>query len=132
MRQLILSLIESALKFPNWIISTIIETLSEDDSEYLENEFNINKASFITSNIKSWIEHIDPVTNKFMLGIVLNFPTAKTGREIVHQTVVRILKETLGDYIYNHQIENIIIHNQLPNDKEVLELKELKLFLEYK
>ncbi len=128
--QIILNLIQSAPEIPNWIISTTIETLSEDDSEYLENEFNINKASFITSNIKSWIQHIDPVTNKFIVGIILNFQTANINPEIAHLTVVRILKETLGDYIYNHYIENIIIHNQLPNDKEVLELKELKIYLE--
>src|SRR5690554_4856318 len=55
-RQLILNLIEAAPKFPNWIISATISTLSEEESEYLENEFNINKASFITSNLKSWIQ----------------------------------------------------------------------------
>jgi|SRR5690554_203210 len=126
--QIILNLIQSAQKIPNWIISTTIETLSEDDSEYLENEININKAR-ITSNLKSWIQHIDPVTNKFILEIVLNFPTAKTGPEIVHQTVVRILKEILGDYIYNHQIENIIIHSAIPKDKELFELKDLRLYL---
>ncbi|SDX33455.1 hypothetical protein [Aequorivita viscosa] len=128
--QIISNLIQSAPKIPNWIISTTVETLSEDDSEYLENEFNINKASFITSNIKSWIQHIDPVTNKLIVGIILNFPTANINPEIAHLTVVRILKEILGDYIYNHRIENIIIHNQLPNDKKVFELRELKLYLE--
>jgi hypothetical protein len=40
--QLILNLIEAAPKFPNWIISTNIKTLSEEESEYLENEFNLN------------------------------------------------------------------------------------------
>ncbi len=128
--QIILNLIESAPKIPNWIISTTIETLSEDDSEYLENEFNINKASFITSNIKAWIQHIDPVTNKFIVGVVLNFPTANITPELTLQTVIRILKEILGDYIYNHHIENIIIHNLIPNDKEVFVLKDLKLYLE--
>src|SRR5690554_5160830 len=54
--QIILNLIQSAQKIPNWIISTTIETLSEDDSEYLENEININKTqkhkTYLTNKTK--------------------------------------------------------------------------------
>ena len=130
MRQLILNLIEAAPKFPNWIISATISTLSEEESEYFENEFRLNKISCNVSNLKFWHQLIDPLTNKITLGIIPNFPTAKINPEIVHETVVGILKDFLGEVLYNRHIEDIIIHNQIPDDEEILELKELKLYLE--
>ena len=128
-RQLILNLIESAPKISNWIISTTIETLSDEDSEYLENEFNLNNSSFIASSLRSWIQRIDPGTNKFILGIILNFATANIHPEIVKLAVIGILKDTLGELLYDRYIEDFIIHSQIPEDEEVFELCELKPYL---
>lgn len=129
-RQLILSLIEAAPKFPNWIISATISTLSEEDSEYFENEFHLNKISGNASHLKFWRQLIDPVTNKLILGIILNFSTAKIEPEIIYSTVVGILKDTLGELLYDHYIEDFIIHSQIPEDEEIFELQELRLYLE--
>lgn len=129
-RQLILNLIEAAPRTPNWIISATISTLSEEDSEYFENEFGLNKINCNTSNIKFWRQHIDPITNKLILGIILNFPTTKIDPEIVHSTVVEVIKENLGKNIYNLHIEEIHIHSEIPQDEKLFELRELKLFLE--
>ncbi len=129
-RQLILNLIEAAPKTPNWIISATISTLSEEDSEYFENEFRLNKISCNASNLKVWPKHIDPVTNKLILGIIPNFPIAKIDPEIVHETVVEILKDTLGENIYNRHIKDINLHSEIPQDEKLFELRELKLFLE--
>ncbi|QAA80806.1 hypothetical protein EI546_03265 [Aequorivita sp. H23M31] len=130
MRQLILNLIESAPKFPNWIISATISTLSEEDSEYFENEFRINKINFNASTIEIWPQHIDPITNKATLGIVLNFPTPQIDPKIVHQTVVEILKDTLREKHYERYIADIIIHSDIPKDEALFELSELKQYLE--
>ena len=130
MRQLILNLIEAAPKTPNWIISATISTLSEEESEYFENEFRLNQISCNASSIKFWRQHIDPITNKLILGIILNFPTTKIAPEIVHSTVVEVLKQNLGENIYNHHIEDIIIHSEIPEDEEIFELNDLPLYLE--
>lgn len=129
-RQLILNLIEAAPKFPNWIISATISTLSEEDSEYFENEFRLNKISRNVSNLKFWRQHIDPITNKLILGIILNFPTTKIAPEIIHSTVVEVLKQNLGEGHNERYIEEIIIHSENPKDEKLFELQELKLFLE--
>lgn len=128
-RQLILNLIEVAPKFPNWIISTNIKTLSEEESEYLENEFNLNYSS-ITSNIKSWIQLIDPSTNKFILGIIMDFPIDKFDPDLLHEVVGFIITDTLGKENFERFIEAFIIHSEPPEDEVLLELKDLIIYLE--
>ncbi|HLW31225.1 MAG TPA: hypothetical protein VKX40_03110 [Aequorivita sp.] len=129
-RQLILNLIESAPKFPNWIISAHISTLTDEEYEYFENEFRLNKINFNASSIEFWPQHIDPITNKAILGIILNFPTPQIDPKIVHQTVVEILKDTLGEKNYERYIADIIIHSDIPEDEALFELSELKQYLE--
>ncbi len=129
-RQLILNLIEAAPKTHNWIITATISTLSEEESEYFENEFRLNKFSCNVSNLKFWRQLTDPLTNKITLGIVPSFPTFKIDHEILHSTVAGILKETLGEERYEHYIEDFIIQSEIPENEELFELKDLKLYLE--
>lgn len=129
-RALILHLMETAPKFKDWIITASITSLADQDPDYFEKEYCLNGLCCKPSHIKFWTLLIDPETDQFILGIHLDIPTNNIDPELVHEIVAIILKDSLGDENYEHHIEDIIIHDQLPDDEEILPLKELKLYLE--
>ncbi len=130
LRILIVQLLETAPKLPHWIITASITSLADQDPNYFEKEYCLNSLCCKPSQIKFWTLLIDPETDQFILAIHLHISTNNIDPDLVYETVVAILIDTLGDEKYNHHIEDIIIHNQLPVDEEILELKELKLYLE--
>ena len=127
---LIIQLIETAPEFPDWIIKASITSLAEEDPDYFEKEYCLNGLCCKPSYISFWVALIDPDTDRFILGIYLETPTNNIDPDLVHETVVAILKDILGDKKYNHHIEDIVIHDQIPDDEDILELNELKLYLE--
>jgi|SRR5690554_3783573 len=129
-RMLIIQLIETAPEFPDWIIKASITSLAKEDPDYFEKEYCLNGLCCKPSYIRFWVELIDPDTDRFILGIHLDTPANNIDPDLVHETVVAILKDILGDEKYNHHIEDIVIHDQIPHDEDILELNELKLYLE--
>lgn len=129
-RVLLVKLLETAPKLPNWIITASITSLADLDPNYFEKEYCLNGFCCKPSHIKFWALLNDPITDQFIFGIHLDIPTNDKDPDLVYETVVIILKDTLGDEKYERHIEDIIIQNQLPDDEEIRELKELKLYLE--
>lgn len=105
-------------------------SLKDHDAYYFQKEYCLNRFCCKPSDLTFWCISIDSDTDQFILGIHLYIPTKDIDSDLVHETAIAILKDTLGDEKYNHHIEDIIIHNEIPDDEEILELKELKLYLE--
>ncbi len=129
-RQLILNLMEAAPKFPHWIISATLTSLADEDPDFFEKEYCLNGICCKPSNIKFWCHLIDPDTDQFVLGIILDFPIDDMDPELLYEIVGIILTDTLGEEQYEQYIEAFIIHSELPEDEELLELKNLKIYLE--
>ena len=130
LRILIVQLLETAPKLPHWIITASITSLADQDPNYFEKEYCLNGLCCKPSHIKFWTLLIDPETDQFILGIHLDIPTNNIDPELVHEIVAIILNDTLGDESFERHIEDFIILDQLPDDEEILELKDLKLYLE--
>ena len=129
-RVLVVKLMEAAPKFPHWIISATLTSLADEDPDYFEKEYCLNGICCKPSDIKFWCHLIDPDTDQFVLGIILDFPIDDMDPELLYEVVGTILTDTLGEEQYEQYIEAFIIHSELPEDEELLELKELKIYLE--
>lgn len=127
---LILHLMESAPKNKDWIITAYITSLADQDPDYFEKEYCLNGICLKPSNIKFLALLIDPDTDQFILGIILDFPINKYDSDLLREIVGIILNDTLGEERFKHYIEDFIIKSQIPQDEELFELKDLKLFLE--
>lgn len=128
-RSLILSLMAEAPTYKNWIIAASLTSLA-DDPDYFDNEYCLNGITLKPSNIKFWGESIDVKKKQFILGIILDFPIDNIDPDLLRQIVRIVLIDTLGESTYNRYIEDFIVHLKIPEDEEIFELYELKMYLE--
>jgi len=129
-RAIVLNLMEIAPKSKDWTISATLTSLANEDPDYFEKEYCLNGICCKPSDIKFWCHLIDPDTDQFVLGIILDFPIDKFDPDLLHEVVAIIITDILGEEKYEQFIEAFIIHSELPEDEELLELKELKIYLE--
>ena len=129
-RGLILNLMAEAPRYENWIISASLSSLATEDPDYFEKEYCLEGICCRPSHIKFWGEVAEVNTKQFHLGIVLNFPITHMEPTILKQIVSIILTDTLGESLYHRHIKGFTIHPQIPEDEELFELYELKLYLE--
>lgn len=129
-RALILNLMETAPRFKDWIITASITSLADQDPNYFENEYCLNGICCKPSHIKFWALLIDPDTDQFVLGIILDFPIDDLDPELLYEIAAIILTDTLGEERFEKYIEDFIIHSATPDDEEVFELHELRQYLE--
>ena len=118
-----------APKYENWIIAASLTSLA-DDPDYFDNEYCLNGNTLKPSNIKFWGESIDVKKKQFFLGIILDFPIDNIDPDLLRQIVCIVLIDTLGESMYNRFIEDFIVHLKIPEDEEIFELYELKMYLE--
>ena len=129
-RALVLNLMETAPKLKDWIITASINSLADQNPDYFEKEYCLNGICCKPSNIKFWGLSIDPNTGQFILGIIFDFPINNLDPILLYEIVVIMLIDTLGEESYDRYIEDIIIHSEIPEDEDLFELQELKLYLE--
>ena len=129
-RGLILKLMSEAPQYENWIISASLKSLANEDQDYFEKEYCLEGICCRPSNIKFWGEVAEVNTKQFILGIVLNFPITHIEPIILKAIVAIILTDTLGESLYHRHIKGFNIHTQIPEDEDLFELYELKLYLE--
>src|SRR5690554_2462089 len=129
-RVMVLKLMEAAPKLPYWIISASIPSMSDQDPDYFEKEYCLNGICLKPSGIKFWGMFLDPDTDQFILGICLDFPIHKFDPDLLHEVVAIIITDTLGEEKFERLIEAFFIQTELPKGEELLELKDLKIYLE--
>ena len=129
-RKHILHLMETAPKTKDWIISATITSLAEEDPNYYEKEYCIEGVCCRQSNIKFWGELIDLNTKQLVLGIIFNFPIKEVQPDLLRQIISIVLIDTLGEQLYDRYIKDFIIYTQIPEDEDLFELYELKMYLE--
>src|SRR5690554_4695236 len=126
----ILHLMKTAPHTKKWIITASLTSLADNDPDYFEKGNYINGIYLKPSNIKFWGLSIHPDTRQFFLGIVLDLPIAKKDENLLYEAVESILIDTLGEERYYHYIEDFCIYSELPEDEDLLSLKDLKQYLE--
>jgi len=119
-----------APKYQDWIISAWLNSLADENPDYFEKEYCIEGICYKPSNIKFWGEFIVVEKVKFVLGIIFDFPIDNIEPNLLRQIVGIVLTDTLGELTYEHYIEDFIIHSETPEDEEIFELFDLKMYLE--
>ena len=77
-----------------------------------------------------WREVAEVNSKQFLLGIVLNFPITHIEPILLKAIVAIILTDTLGESLYHRHIKGFNIQTQIPEDQEIFELYDLKMYLE--
>ncbi len=129
-RGLILKLMADAPNYQDWIIAASLNSLANEDPDYFEKEYCFEGICCKPSNIKFWGEFIDVEKVKFILGIIFDFHIDNIEPNFLRQIVGIVLIDTLGELIYDRYIEDFIIHSEIPEDEEIFELYDLKMYLE--
>lgn len=129
-RGLILTLMAEAPKYKNWIISASLNSLAGEDPDYFEKEYCLDGICCRPSQIKFWGEVAEVNSKQFLLGIIFTFPITHLDLDILKQIVVIILSDTLGEALYNRHIKGLTIYSEISDDEDIIDLYELKLYLE--
>lgn len=130
LRPVIIHLMETAPKLKDWIITASKTSLAEQYPDYFDKEYCLYGICCKPSDIRFWGLCIDSDTKESILGIVLDFPIDKLDPIRLYEVVAIILMDTLGEESYDRHIEDFIVHSQIPDDEDLFELSNLKMYLE--
>jgi len=116
-RAMVLNLMEIAPKLKDWTISATLTSLVNEDPDFFEKEYCLNGICCKPSNIKFWCHLIDPDTDQFILGIILDFPIDDMDLELLYEIVAIILTDTLGEGKFERFIEDFFFKPNFPRAK---------------